>query len=248
MQQMTENKPMWDVEQPTAKTFFDGRIRSNIEMTQGIKHQLEKLARENAMLRSENMDLRQRNSDLGERVQMAYRDDLTGLPNRRFLDRRMRDTCKKKSPVGGAVYSMLFIDIDDFKKINDTYGHMTGDEILKWVARFLVYNTRSQDICCRLAGDEFIVILPDTTAAYANMLIDRLRRRLEDANCFLEIPVQLSFGSASCPEDGTTVESLFSRADAEMYRDKKKPAKKTRAMPPVSALLHPSSNGDSAFV
>src|SRR5260370_6310286 len=105
---------------------------------------------------------------------MAYRDPLTGLRNRRYFDERLAEEVERAHRNFGGGPSVIAIDINSFKQINDLEGHRAGDEVLKWVAAFLESTTRSYDICCRTGGDQFMAILPATGGDRFRRLIQRL--------------------------------------------------------------------------
>jgi len=150
-------------------------------------------------------------------------DPLTGLPNRRsmfvHLSRELARAERLKSEV-----AIIVMDIDDFKTINDTYGHNVGDQSLREVAQALQGALRPYDLCVRYAGDEFIVVLTDCTREGA----DLKRRELQDRIAEIELEVRggakirlgVSAGAAVFPHDGTTYEELLADADHFMYRDK----------------------------
>ena len=116
---------------------------------------------------------------------------------------------------------MAVIDINGFKDINDQHGHLVGDEVLRWVGAFLAANLRAHDVACRTGGDEFMVLLPDLSAADAGQVIARLRAQLDHSNADRTLPVSLSIGSASWPDVSQSCETLLARADAAMYQDKR---------------------------
>jgi len=155
---------------------------------------------------------------------LAVRDPLTGLFNRRVMEsvltREFRHASRYKSPL-----TVTFIDLDDFKEVNDRYGHECGDAFLKHFSLGLMQTTREVDVVARYAGDEFVVILPETSGEKARRLLERLQEHFlanpirwkEDV-----IPVSFSFGIASLPDSGIRdPESLLGSADAKLYRAKK---------------------------
>jgi len=159
---------------------------------------------------------------------LAVRDPLTGLLNRRVmetvLNREFRRARRYRTPL-----SLAFIDLDDFKIVNDRYGHECGDSFLKYVAARLMEMTRDIDVVARYAGDEFVIILPGTPAEEAHKLLARLQRHFgQHPMCRREtaIPVSMSFGVASVADPGiSTPESLLREADSKLYCHKK--ARKT---------------------
>jgi len=176
---------------------------------------LERLARENASLRREIARLEVYRA-------MAYRDPLTGLWNRRYFEDRLQEELSRSRRAGPQRrFSLMAIDLDDFKHVNDVHGHAAGDLVLKEAGEFLIAHLRNHDIACRTGGDEFSVILPDLSAADCGSLVERLRAARESANRNQSIPVALSFGTASWPEAGDAMDELLARADEAMYADKR---------------------------
>ncbi len=150
---------------------------------------------------------------------MAGTDALTGVYNRRsfdsFFERELEKTRRKST-----VMSLLMVDIDDFKEINDRYGHEAGDRALIRVAETLKNNTRKVDYVCRYGGDEFVVLMPDTTRDAAERIRDRILDRIQADNAGLEVPLSISVGLQDSAE--TDLTDLLSSADRAMYRDKAK--------------------------
>ena len=151
---------------------------------------------------------------------LAVTDDLTGLPNhRRFkedLEREVARHLRFDSPM-----CLVFLDIDHFKKINDTYGHAEGDQVLKDIARELQLGVRAVDTPCRYGGEEFGVILPNTEITAAVAVAERIRAAVASQPMGKERqPVTLSAGVAILPADGTTAQDLLECADARLYRAK----------------------------
>ncbi|MDI3481123.1 MAG: diguanylate cyclase [Tepidanaerobacteraceae bacterium] len=147
-------------------------------------------------------------------------DMLTGLHSRRFFYMKLSEL-KKTLPV-----SLLFIDIDDFKSINDTYGHTAGDEILSQFACILKNNMRKNDIIARWGGEEFAVILPRTDASEALKIANRIRKLVEQKEfCLGEVACKLTISvGIAWAEKGKDVNSdrLFKKADEALYKAKEK--------------------------
>jgi diguanylate cyclase (GGDEF)-like protein len=153
---------------------------------------------------------------------MAYRDPLTGMWNRRYFEERLQEEFSRSARGGlGRCFSVVIVDLNDFKDINDRHGHLAGDAVLKWVGTFLSAHLRAHDIACRTGGDEFMVLLPEVSSITVASVIDRLRAELVRANVGRDVPVSLSIGSASWPEFSESCEMLLARADAAMYEDKR---------------------------
>jgi diguanylate cyclase (GGDEF)-like protein/putative nucleotidyltransferase with HDIG domain len=150
-------------------------------------------------------------------------DALTGLPNRRsmfvHLSRELARAERLKSEV-----AIIVMDIDDFKSINDTYGHHVGDQSLREVANALQAGLRPYDLCVRYAGDEFIVVLADCAREVADLKRRELQARIAEIQVEVrggaKIQLGASAGAAVFPHDGTTYEELLADADHFMYRDK----------------------------
>lgn len=156
---------------------------------------------------------------------LMLQDELTQLGNRRALDLRLPKLLAAASAAGDRV-SLVVIDLDQFKRINDVYGHTVGDRVLVQVARLLLEHTAGDDIVARTGGEEFVMVLPGRDADEAFAVCDRLRLRVNDANwrtlapeSAVPLSVTLSAGVACSPTyDGA---ALFERADLAMYRAKR---------------------------
>jgi diguanylate cyclase (GGDEF)-like protein len=176
--------------------------------------QLAKLTKENAALKREVARLEVYRA-------MAYRDPLTGLWNRRFFEERLSEELSRSQRAGlSRRFSVMVLDLNDFKATNDRHGHLVGDSVLKAVGEFLVTHLRQHDVACRTGGDEFSVLLPDLPAEDCGHLVSRLRRALDTVNGARRIPIALSIGTASWPQAGGTMDALLAGADAAMYADK----------------------------
>ena len=154
-------------------------------------------------------------------VRRAERDALTDLYNRQaFHDKLGRELARARR--FGRELTVVTIDLDAFKQVNDTLGHLAGDAVLKRLASLLTTHTREQDIVGRLGGDEFAVALVEAGMATAKDLIRRLRIHLVPARRQFGLPREfgISFGAACFPGDGDTVEKLLFHADGGMYRQK----------------------------
>jgi diguanylate cyclase (GGDEF)-like protein len=149
-------------------------------------------------------------------------DSLTGLYTRRtFDDMFLRET--DRATRYGLELSVLFFDLDDFKKINDTFGHLAGDETLKHVAGIVMGEIRTIDIAVRYGGEEIVVVLPETGKVNALVLGERIRKRVEETKHEYEgqiIGVTISGGLATFPIDATDTESLIKNSDIAVYRAK----------------------------
>jgi len=155
----------------------------------------------------------------------ASHDPLTRLNNRRlFLERIHQQIIK--ATAGGDSFSVLFLDVDQLKRINDTYGHLAGDALLREVSNALTDAVRGEDVVARYGGDEFVVLLPATGALAAAIVAQRIsdgiaRHRFMAGRDLLQIP-GVSLGLSTFPQDGTTAEELLAAADATLYQQKRR--------------------------
>ena len=154
---------------------------------------------------------------------LADRDPLTGFFNHRYLHERLGEEILRAQR-SGAPLAVLMIDLDDFKLVNDTLGHLFGDEVLRWTAEQIRAALRGSDVAARYGGDEFAVILPDTPADGAREVGERIVAGLRDRPYRGEghgpVPVGASIGTASFPADGRNARALIAGADAALYRVK----------------------------
>ncbi|HEV2999391.1 MAG TPA: diguanylate cyclase [Solirubrobacteraceae bacterium] len=160
-----------------------------------------------------------RNAWLLEQVQhLAATDSLTGLPNRETFQRSLSQEVARASRTGGEM-TVLLMDLDHFKRINDTLGHQTGDEVLRAVAAVLDESCRPFDTPARYGGEEFGVVLPNTGDADARAAAERLRTAIEAAE--INPAVTVSIGLASFPSDGRDGDALVRAADEALYASKR---------------------------
>jgi diguanylate cyclase (GGDEF)-like protein len=166
-----------------------------------------------------------KNATLYEEIKyLGEIDSLSGLHNRRRALEQLESEVARAARYQGT-FSILIADIDNFKLFNDTYGHPVGDEIIKRVAGLLNEESRASDFVGRFGGDEFILILPETYRAAAGAVADRLRAALASASYIAPdgsaIPLRMSFGAASYPQDGAEGAVLIAMADANLYESKR---------------------------
>ncbi|MCZ6916837.1 MAG: diguanylate cyclase, partial [Gemmatimonadetes bacterium] len=154
---------------------------------------------------------------------LIFEDELTGIHNRRFLHSYLEHRIRWD----GDDYplSLLVIDLDKFKQINDTHGHDIGDQVLTWIAALLGETAGEHGFPIRYGGDEFMMLLPDTAPEEARAVADRLLQRTRDRpfrvrDASLTLHIQLSIGVASAPEDGTDRKTLTQAADTALYHAK----------------------------
>jgi diguanylate cyclase (GGDEF)-like protein len=161
------------------------------------------------------------NSGYVEKIrQLAFKDGLTGLFNRRFFEMRIVEEMERAIRYRGFM-SVVMIDIDHFKKINDEFGHLLGDEVLKQVSAILGQHLRKLDFVCRFGGEEFAIILPETPGDNALAVADKLRRVVEGWHFpGVPRPVTISAGIAAAPLHGKTRDEIIRSADMALYSAK----------------------------
>ena len=154
---------------------------------------------------------------------LADHDHLTGFVNHRFVHERIGEELVRAQRSGSPV-SLLMIDLDDFKLVNDTFGHLFGDRVLVWSAELIRSSLRLSDIPARYGGDEFAVVLPDTDAVAAAAVAERIlmafAERAYESKTRGPVPVAASIGQATFPFDARTGPELIAAADGAMYRAK----------------------------
>jgi len=154
----------------------------------------------------------------------SIRDSLTGLFNRHFmqisLERELSRAARRKQ-----ILAVFMLDLDHFKKFNDTHGHAAGDTVLKAIAEIFRSSIRAEDIACRYGGEEFTIMLPDVTPTIALERAESIRLAVRNLQVNLEREVYgeftVSIGVALYPNDGDTADLLLRRADAALYRAKR---------------------------
>lgn len=157
-------------------------------------------------------------------LEMAVTDALTGLHNRRYMAGQLQ-AFVSRAALGGEPVSVLVLDIDHFKAVNDGFGHDAGDEVLREFAVRLATNVRAVDLPCRLGGEEFVVVMPGTDMEDARRIAERIRRDVGSTPFRVMggrelLTVTISIGVAACAGPGDTPESLLKRADEGVYAAK----------------------------
>ena len=192
------------------------QLQSKVDMADS------KLQQTNQQLLRQSEELQRMNEQL---KYLSITDPLTGLYNRRQFQELM-STEVQLSIRHNDPNSLLIIDIDHFKKINDKYGHASGDQVLRHIASLLVDNVRRSDMVCRVGGEEFVVCLRRAKAEYALLVAEKLRKKIQDTPIKLAneaILITISIGISSIPgisQQITTAQELFDQADKALYFSK----------------------------
>lgn len=177
-------------------------------------------------IRQDNIDLQEKIDEIAtlqtELREQAIRDPLTNLFNRRYLEetlnREMSRANREKAPL-----CLIMLDIDHFKKLNDTYGHLAGDVLLRSLANLLLEKTRGSDIACRYGGEEFIVVMPGSPLVAARRRAEEIRQKFEKTTVMVDghaLSATVSLGVASYPQNARSCEALIRQADLALYTAK----------------------------
>jgi diguanylate cyclase (GGDEF)-like protein len=176
----------------------------------------------------------------------ASEDALTGLPNRRTFEARLAAASSHFERYQRP-FSLLILDVDHFKKFNDTWGHEAGDRVLQHVAELVRASVREVDLPARLGGEEFVVLLPETPLMAAVEVAERVRRSIAGKPVVWHgrpLEVTASLGVATCPESVESPHELLAAADAALYRSKGSGRNRTTAAPPGGGSVGTGKGGD----
>ncbi|WP_432362600.1 sensor domain-containing diguanylate cyclase [Sporosarcina sp. UB5] len=191
-------------------TMLASYAESSIENNQG-----EKINNVNAWYYEAIQLKKALNYSLNYFIHQSTVDPLTKLMNRRAMDAHLEKWTEQGRP-----FALLIFDIDKFKRVNDTYGHSMGDEVLKYLAASVLEVVRKDDVCCRFGGEEFIMLLPETNRQEAFRVAERLRKKLESTVSPCGEIVTISIGIAMYPEDRAYSAELLELADQCLYEAK----------------------------
>jgi diguanylate cyclase (GGDEF)-like protein len=192
------------------------RLQSDLFVTR-----LEADSRENQQVQRAFDIVREHADKAAQMEHIALHDQLTMLGNRRMLDERL-PAYLTRARDQGARLSVVIVDIDHFKAVNDAHGHQTGDQVLRLFASLLQQNTRDTDFVCRIGGEEFVVVLPGLDGTDAFELCERLRMQIERYpwhSLASNLRVTASMGVSSAPE--YDMQTLMVRADRQLYEAKR---------------------------
>ncbi len=190
------------------------------KLAQMFNHMTEKLRQHQAEILTANEELKLKNQLLEK---LCVTDSLTGLYNRSKLDHIISNEISR-SHRNKRPFTILMIDIDYFKELNDTLGHIAGDEVLATVSQVLTQSIRSIDFAARYGGDEFVIVLTETTSAEATITAERIRNQISEIFCSVikkSINVTLSIGIAQSESTDISPTDLITRADSALYIAKK---------------------------
>ena len=182
----------------------------------------ESLSFTQSILRMLSVRLREASQAVESATLEKIQDPLTGLYNRRYMEHVLRHEMQRADRADYSV-SLVMMDIDHFKNLNDTYGHSAGDEVLRHLALLMQSQVRRADVACRFGGEEFLVILPETPVDVAAERAEKLRAAFADASIEYEGQImqgKLSLGVASFPAHAKTPEQLIRAADTALYAAK----------------------------
>lgn len=206
---------------------FDDFCSQNPRFSRQLMRMMSARLRNSDAERSQEAEIgRQREAAIRQMREQAVRDSLTGLFNRRYLEETLAREIARARREGSTV-GILMLDIDRFKRVNDTYGHPAGDAVLRALGQLLADHVRDEDIPCRYGGEEFVVVLPDVPRAITRKRAEQIRQAFQDLRMTVEGPAgpteisaTLSVGGAVYPQDGENGNMVLSRADQALYQAK----------------------------
>lgn len=162
----------------------------------------------------------------------AFTDHLTGLANRRRFERQLEREVNRTLRLGHP-FSLLMIDIDNFKQVNDTFGHDVGDEAIRRIGKVLREETRGIDLAARIGGEEFVVLLVETELGRGLEVAERLRLAIKNISVSSGTHITASFGVAECPSYAQTAVDILKAADGLLYQAKRNGRDRVVGQPPM---------------
>jgi len=177
-----------------------------------------------AQLDSARRTIQEQQERIRQSEAAAKVDFLTRLANRRAFEQRLSEELERVRRYGGT-FSLILMDIDEFKKVNDEFGHPAGDRVLKFIASVLSEKVRATDFVSRYGGEEFAVLLPETSVDRARVVAEKIRKTLQNSSLLhgkTKIKVTVSAGVGAVKPDGESLADLVARVDAALYQAKKK--------------------------
>jgi diguanylate cyclase (GGDEF)-like protein len=167
---------------------------------------------------------------------LSQKDPLTGAYNRRYFDEHAKVECARAHRYGQAL-TLLMLDLDLFKEVNDKYGHPAGDEVLKTLVKLGINALRKSDILARYGGEEFVVLLPHAGIIEARMLAERLRKSIEENVIMFDgksIKATISIGASTLEEQESDISALLARADKALYQAKANGRNRVEVLPTLA--------------
>ena len=212
-------------QRPRSKEMVEGRLikgRGVAAQVSAALDALEAAGNFKANDRESHRQLERARSELSQLRELVVRDDLTCLYNLRFFNRAL-ETEHSRAKRFVRHYSLIFMDLDGLREVNNRYGHLSGGQVLQQLGEFLNTSLRRIDIPSRVGGDEFVIICPETPKPSARVLAERLRHEIEvlRLRCDADYAgITASIGVASFPKDGDTAEIVLGHADRALYEAK----------------------------
>ncbi|MSR22379.1 MAG: GGDEF domain-containing protein [Gemmatimonadetes bacterium] len=165
--------------------------------------------------------IRSADAPMGGLSEQALKDPLTGLLNRRAFHERVAEEANRARRYGDR-FSLILMDVDQFKSVNDTLGHDVGDEVLRWMGRVLTEHTRAADSPFRVGGEEFAILAPAAGPEVARAVANRIRTTIAESTPPVEsaLRITVSGGYVTCPDHGRDADSLYHLADQALFRAK----------------------------
>lgn len=210
---------------------LDIRIITQAGETKWIKHVCASVADKDGQqigVRASNIDITEQKNHENQIFSMAYYDPLTNLPNRRLFEKNLESMIEKAKDTDD-VFSVMFLDLDRFKNINDSFGHKLGDKVLKEVTQLVAQSCQDKCLLSHFGGDEFVLICAEIeTEEQATEFATNIIKKIEQPMIIDDVSVYISasIGVAFYPEDGSDVSLLLTNADTAMYKSKKDVASK----------------------